>query len=83
MGRSLLINKEKSKFIRGEKTTLQSKIKKTIKELLRVERPREKLMQYGPEKLSNSELLAIILRSGTKKESEDDLEMTKKISRGW
>jgi len=46
--------------------------------LLRVERLREKLMQYGPEKLSNSELLAIILRSGAKK-SEDDLEMTKRL----
>jgi len=47
---------------------MQSKIKKTIKELPKVERPREKLMQYGPEKLTNSELLAIILRSGTKEE---------------
>jgi len=49
------------------------KIKKTIKELPRVERPREKLMQYGPEKLSNSELLAIILRSGTKEENAVEL----------
>ena len=35
-----------------------------IKELPKVERPREKLMKYGPEKLSNSELLAILLRVG-------------------
>ena len=47
---------------------MQSKVKKKIKELPKVERPREKLMQYGPEKLTNSELLAIILRSGTKEE---------------
>jgi DNA repair protein RadC len=31
-------------------------IKKTIKELPRIERSREKLIQYGPERLSNSEL---------------------------
>jgi DNA repair protein RadC len=37
------------------------KTKKRIKELPKIERPREKLIQYGPEKLSNSELLAIIL----------------------
>jgi len=52
---------------------MQSKIKKTIKELPKVERPREKLMQYGPEKLTNSELLAIILRSGTKEENVVEL----------
>ncbi|MCH5135741.1 RadC family protein [Clostridium thailandense] len=33
------------------------------------ERPRERLLRYGVEALSNSELLAIILRSGSKKES--------------
>lgn len=37
-----------------------------IKDLPRVERPREKLIKYGPEKLSNAELLAILLRTGTK-----------------
>ncbi|MCM8758311.1 MAG: hypothetical protein NC906_00865, partial [Candidatus Omnitrophica bacterium] len=52
---------------------MQSKSKKNIKELPKVERPREKLMQYGPEKLSNSELLAIILRSGTKEENVVEL----------
>jgi len=50
-----------------------NKIKKTIKELPKIERPREKLMQYGPEKLSNSELLAILLRSGTKEENVVEL----------
>ncbi|NLZ48515.1 MAG: DNA repair protein RadC [Clostridiales bacterium] len=33
------------------------------------ERPRERLFRYGPENLSNSELLAIILRSGSKGEN--------------
>lgn len=48
-----------------------------IYDLPKVERPREKLMQYGPEKLSNSELLAIILRSG--KRGENVVEVAKKI----
>jgi len=37
------------------------------------ERPREKLMQQGASSLSNSELLAILLRSGTKEKSAIDL----------
>lgn len=37
-----------------------------IKDLPKIERPREKLIKYGPEKLSNSELLAILLRTGSK-----------------
>ena len=37
-----------------------------IKDLPKVDRPREKLEKYGPEKLSNSELLAILLGSGQK-----------------
>jgi DNA repair protein RadC len=56
---------------------MNTEVKKTIKELPKVERPREKLMQYGPEKLSNSELLAILLRSG--KKGENVLELANKI----
>ncbi|MGP8320649.1 MAG: RadC family protein [Methanosarcinaceae archaeon] len=33
------------------------------------ERPRERLMKYGAESLSNAELLAIILRTGSRKEN--------------
>jgi len=51
--------------------------KRKIKDLPKVERPREKLMQYGPEKLSNSELLAILLRSG--KKGENVIELANKI----
>jgi len=40
-----------------------------IKELPTEERPREKLVQYGAETLSNSELLAILIGSGTKEVS--------------
>lgn len=36
-----------------------------IKDLPKIERPREKLEKYGPEKLSNSELLAILLGTGS------------------
>ena len=41
----------------------------TIKEMPTDERPRERLEQYGPAALSLSELLAIILRTGTKDEN--------------
>ncbi len=38
----------------------------TIKELPETERPYEKLELYGPKNLSNAELLAIIIKTGTK-----------------
>ncbi|WP_270452695.1 RadC family protein [Halonatronomonas betaini] len=38
----------------------------TIKELPLEDRPREKLISYGESKLSNSELIAILLGSGTR-----------------
>lgn len=41
----------------------------TIKDLPENERPRERLAKYGAELLSNAELLAIILRSGTRYDS--------------
>lgn len=44
-----------------------------IKSLPEEERPREKLIKYGPGKLTNSELLAIILRIGSKRESVIEL----------
>lgn len=37
-----------------------------LKDLPSVDRPREKMLKYGPDKLSNSELLALLLRTGTK-----------------
>ncbi|MDE6313528.1 MAG: DNA repair protein RadC [Lachnospiraceae bacterium] len=39
---------------------------KTMKELPKSEQPYEKFLQYGPESLSEAELLAVILRTGTK-----------------
>lgn len=53
-------------------------MKKTkIKNLPLIDRPREKLIKYGPGRLSNEELLAIIISSGKKGESA--LELSKKI----
>ena len=40
-----------------------------IKDIPFNERPREKLIKYGKENLSDSELLAILLKTGTKGES--------------
>jgi DNA repair protein RadC len=54
---------------------------KSIKELPRLDRPREKLMQYGAEKLSDAELLAILLRSGSK--GQNVVELSKNIFRKW
>ena len=50
-----------------------------IKDIPKIERPREKLEKYGPEKLSNPELLAILLRTGSK--GVNVVELSKKILR--
>ena len=44
-----------------------------IKDIPKIERPREKMEKYGPEKLSDAELLAILLRTGTKELNVIDL----------
>ncbi|MCQ9205685.1 MAG: DNA repair protein RadC [Omnitrophica bacterium] len=49
------------------------KYKKGINNWPKDERPREKLLRYGEHTLSNSELLAILLRSGVKGYSALDL----------
>lgn len=49
----------------------------TMKTLPKRERPREKLLMYGVDSLSNIELLAIILRTGSKKETA--LELSRKV----
>ncbi len=40
-----------------------------IRDMPEDDRPRERLVKYGPEALSNAELLAIVLRTGTQKEN--------------
>ncbi len=52
-----------------------------IKDLPQEERPREKLLKHGPSPLSISELLAIILNTGTKK--EEVLAMTRRIMKEY
>lgn len=47
-----------------------------IKDWPEGERPREKLMELGPERLSESELLAILLRTGSKNQTAVDLAKT-------
>lgn len=56
----------------------------TIKDMPRVERPRAKLMRYGPEKLADEELLAIILRTGSRGKNVLDMagELLKRFGRG-
>ncbi len=44
-------------------------MRKKIQDLDRLERPRERLLRYGPTKLATAELLAILLRTGTKAQS--------------
>ena len=44
-----------------------------IKELPELERPYEKLEMYGEKTLSNAELLAIIIKTGTKEETSVQL----------
>ena len=44
-----------------------------IKELPELERPYEKLEMYGEKALSNAELLAIIIKNGTKDETSVQL----------
>ncbi len=48
-----------------------------IRDLPVIERPREKLSRYGPDKLSETELVAIILRTGRR--GENALELAGKV----
>ncbi len=48
-------------------------IRKSIKDWAEDDRPREKLVQKGAESLSNSELVAILIGSGTRKKSAIDV----------
>lgn len=52
----------------------------TIKDLPEDERPREKLYKYGPKALSNTELLAIIIRTGSRENTA--IELSQKLLAG-
>ena len=44
-----------------------------IKEICEAERPRERMLSAGPSALGNSELIAILLRTGTRGDSAVEL----------
>jgi DNA repair protein RadC len=52
-----------------------------IKDFPKVDRPREKLEKYGPDKLKDEELLAILLGVGVK--GTNVIELSKKILKKW
>lgn len=52
-----------------------------IKDMPAEDKPREKLLKYGPEALTVSELVAVVLASGTKK--EDVMSMASRIIRDY
>ncbi|SCG83738.1 DNA repair protein RadC [Proteiniborus sp. DW1] len=52
----------------------------TIKDLPEDERPREKLYKYGPKALSNTELLAILIRTGSRENTA--IELSQKLLAG-
>ncbi len=56
---------------------VHSKVTYKIKDLPIFKRPREKLKELGPDALSNFELLAILLNSGSRK--EDVMSLSKRI----
>lgn len=49
---------------------------RTVKALPRTERPYEKCLEYGPQRLSDAELLAVMLKTGTREMSVIDLART-------
>jgi len=65
--------------VKEERKMLSIPIRQYPEEL----RPREKLLQYGPEALSDQELLAILLRTGIKNRSALDLAQELLLSGGF
>lgn len=59
------------------KTDLDIQRNFTIKELPETERPREKMYENGAESLSNEELIAVIIRTGSRQESA--VELSKRV----
>lgn len=46
-----------------------------VKDIPKMERPRERLIEYGVESLSNEELLSIILKTGNRKKSVKEISL--------
>jgi DNA repair protein RadC len=64
---------KRNKYSMGHDDNMERKISKGINSWPEDDRPREKLLKRGAEALSNSELLAILLRTGVKGASAIDL----------
>ena len=60
---------------------LRENPKNRIKDLPKIERPRERLISKGPENLKDEELLAILLRTG--REGKNVIELAKQILRKY
>lgn len=52
-----------------------------MKELPKQDRPRERLIEHGPDNVSNQELLAILLGTGTKQENV--FQLAEKVLQNW
>jgi DNA repair protein RadC len=67
--------------LRPENTSEEKQYVLRVRDLPREQKPRERLLTEGPAALSTSELLAVVLINGTKKEGV--LEMTSRIMREY
>lgn len=67
------IIKKWGKHQKKENNTNEVNMSYKVKEIPITERPRERLKQVGPENLSDKELLAIILKTGTKNKNVTEL----------
>lgn len=63
------------------KNTSNKEYTLTIKDMPTEDKPREKMIKYGPVALSTSELVAVVLNTGTKK--EDVLSMSSRIIKDY
>ena len=55
----------------------QENVCQTVKHWPKSERPRERLLEQGPRQLSDAELLAVLLRSGTR--GKDAVQMSREL----
>ena len=69
-------NKDKSRLLQGGGTIFMEEKKQAIKDWNKSDRPREKLLENKPKGLTESELLAILIRTGNTKKSALELGRT-------
>ncbi len=74
---SFVVDEHVQEYASTSKSSKEKRYILTIRDLPREEKPREKLLTYGPAALSIQELLAVVLMTGTTKEGV--LEMTDRI----